>query len=178
MTLLHREHHRSLPVPTTRPRTRLSGCAPLSQREHMDSDSPRSSVRRHVRAERERRGWTQTDLAVAAGVSRGSVANLEGGTRLTEGKESKIEAALGKPVGWLDSLRNGSAGEATVEPLPQPPALDALGMVPAEIVYFGERLKDTPEDLPRLLRLLELYHQMKVQQGPAITDGTQSGMDS
>lgn len=62
-------------------------------------------VRRHVRAERELRGWNQIELAREAGVSRGTVQRLEDGVHLSEGKESKIEAALGWEVGSLDSIR-------------------------------------------------------------------------
>lgn len=134
----------------------------------MESDSPRSAVRRQVRAERERRGWSQTDLATAAGVSRGSVANLEGGGRLTEGKESKIESALEKPLGWLDGLRSG----LTAAPAPadtREPTVDDRSGVPAnpvaeyrmELDYFYDRLKDNPSDFVRLRRLLDLAVQLE-----------------
>lgn len=64
-------------------------------------------VRRHVRAAREECGWSQIGLARAARVSRGTVQNLENGLRLSEGKESKIEKALGWKIGSLDRIRNG-----------------------------------------------------------------------
>lgn len=167
MTLLHREHQRSPSVPNRGAPTRLSACAPLSQRVHMESDSPRSAVRRQVRAERERHGWSQTDLAKAAGVSRGSIANLEGGSRLTEGKESKIEAALDKPLGWLDSLRSGLAAAALVDT--REPTVDDRSDAPInpvteyrmELDYFYDRLKDNPSDFVRLRRLLDLAVQLE-----------------
>ncbi len=69
--------------------------------------SPGQSVRRHVRSAREERRWSQIDLAREAGVSRGTVQNLENGIRLSEGKEAKIERALGWKIGSLDRIRSG-----------------------------------------------------------------------
>lgn len=131
----------------------------------MESDSPRSAVRRHVRAERERRDWTQSDLATAAGVSRGTVANLERGIRLTEGKESKIETALGKPVGWLDSLRAGHAEIDNSDDAPEAaprvdPDTGTLGDLQRELAYFRYKFRDTPEDFSRLMDLVDLFHRV------------------
>lgn len=69
--------------------------------------NPGQDVRRHVRAAREEHGWSQIGLARAARVSRGTVQNLENGLRLSEGKESRIEKALGWKIGSLDRIRNG-----------------------------------------------------------------------
>lgn len=164
MTLLHTDTHRSPSVPRRSPAMRLAACSPIGQREHMDSDSPRSTVRRQVRAEREKRGWSQSDLATAAGVSRGTVANLERGVHLTEGKEAKIEAAFGKAVGWLDDIRAGRLSEAVEfsPPSEQPPARveptqGTAGDLRRELAYFHSRLRDNPDDFPRLLELLDLY---------------------
>lgn len=132
----------------------------------MESDSPRSAVRRHVRAERERRDWTQSDLATAAGVSRGTVANLERGIRLTEGKESKIETALGKPVGWLDGLRAGhteiddSDDALDATPARVDPDTGTLGDLQREMAYFRYKFRDTPEDFSRLMDLVDLFHRV------------------
>lgn len=83
-------------------------------------------VRRYVRAERERRGWSQGDLARAAGgISRTTVADLESGRRLREGKEAAIEAALGWPLGTLDSIRAGGAPPAATDEPEQPQIDDA-----------------------------------------------------
>lgn len=180
MALLHREHQRSPSVPRPAAAVRLAACSPMGHRAHMDSDSPRSTVRRQVRAERERRGWSQTDLATSAGVSRGTVANLEGGMHLTEGKEAKIETALGKPVGWLDDIRAGRTAEAvdfgdvpTEEPARGDPATATWGDLRREIKWWHERLRDTPEDYQRLLYLLDLSAQF--EESPL---STQSGLQA
>lgn len=167
MTTLHMDTHRSPRVRKLAAPTGLSGCAPVGHRAHMDSDSPRSTVRRHVRAEREQRGWSQSDLAKAAGVSRGTIANLESGMHLTEGKEAKIETALGKPIGWLDDIRAGrvTATADFNEPTPDTPPTETRADPPpgpvrqlrVELAYFHGRLRDTPEDYTRLLDLLDLY---------------------
>lgn len=148
----------------------------MGQREHMDSDSPRSTVRRQVRAEREKRGWSQMDLATNAGVSRGTIANLERGMHLTEGKEAKIEAALGKPVGWLDDIRAGRPSEAIefsrssgAPPARVEPATGTIGDLRRELAYFHRRLRDNPDDFQRLLDLLDLY--AALQDRPVSTEG-------
>lgn len=181
MTLLHSEHHQSLSVPRYVEVPRLAACTEVRQRDRMDSDSPRSTVRRQVRAEREQRGWSQSDLATAAGVSRGTIANLERGMHLTEGKEAKVEAALGKPVGWLDDIRAGRVTEAVVfaDHGEQPavsradPETGTVGDLRRELKYFHGRFRDSPEDYGRLLDLLDLYYQLG---HPA--NSTQGGADS
>jgi transcriptional regulator with XRE-family HTH domain len=142
----------------------------------MDSDSPRSAVRRQVRAERERRGWSQSDLATAAGVSRGTIANLESGMHLTEGKEAKIESALGKPVGWLDDIRSGRTPEAVdfdepprEEPARGGPGGATWGDLRRELAWWHGRLRDTPQDYQRLLYLLDLSAQL--EDSPVSTQG-------
>ncbi|MBB3666386.1 MULTISPECIES: helix-turn-helix domain-containing protein [Prauserella salsuginis group] len=75
----------------------------------MGSDG--QGVRRYVRAAREEHDWSQIGLAKAARVSRGTVQNLENGLRLSEGKESRIEKALGWKLGSLDRIRNGGEPE-------------------------------------------------------------------
>lgn len=130
-----------------------------------------------MRAEREQRGWTQADLAKAAGVSRGTIANLERGMHLTEGKEAKVEAALGKPVGWLDDLRTGRVTEAVdFSPVSTPeradPATGTIGDLRREFAYFHRRFRDTPEDYDRVLDLLDLYHRLRLAESH-----TQGGLD-
>jgi transcriptional regulator with XRE-family HTH domain len=184
MDLLHREHHRSPSVLKLAGGTRLAACAPLSQRVHMESDSPRSAVRRQVRAERERRGWTQTDLAAAAGVSRGSIANLERGTHLTEGTEARIETALGKPIGWLDELRGGRTpetvdfGEQSLQDgVPVDPATGTVGDIRREIAYFHGRFRDSPTDYERLLALVDLAVRLELG-APHTESGSEAGAQS
>jgi transcriptional regulator with XRE-family HTH domain len=77
-------------------------------------------LRKYIRAEREKRGWTQGDLADAAGVARNTVAHLERGGLLREGKEAAIEEALNWTLGSIDAIRNDQ------EPTPrrQPQATD------------------------------------------------------
>lgn len=176
MTLLHTDTHRSPSVRTPAVAVRLAACAPMGQRAHMDSDSPRSMVRRQVRAERERRGWSQSDLATAAGVSRGTIANLERGMHLTEGKEAKIESALGKHVGWLDDIRGGRKTEAVdfdepspAESTPAEPGAATWGDLRRELAWWHGRLRDTPEDYQRLLYLLDLSAQL--EDSPVSTQG-------
>jgi transcriptional regulator with XRE-family HTH domain len=70
--------------------------------------TPASRVRRYIRAERQRRGWSQADLASAAGIkSRTTIQNLENGSELREGLEAAVEEALGWKVGSIDALREG-----------------------------------------------------------------------
>ncbi|MGW1682468.1 helix-turn-helix domain-containing protein [Saccharopolyspora sp. NPDC002376] len=104
-------------------------------------------VRRFIRAERERRGWSQGDLAEAAGVARNTVASLERGLALREGKEAAIERALGWRLGSIDTLRNG--GEPTpAEAQPSPPP---------ELRDDVERQIWAITDLPEDLRWTYIY---------------------
>ena len=52
---------------------------------------------------RERKGWTQTQLAVAAGVSAGTVGNIESGARQSKGSLPQIAEALCINHKWLAS---------------------------------------------------------------------------
>lgn len=167
MTMLHTDTQQSPSVLKPVVPMRLADCTGMRQRAPMDSDSPRSTVRRQVRAERERRHWTQADLAVAAGVSRGTIANLEKGLHLTEGKESKVEAALGKPVGWLDDLRAGRVVAEAVDVNDHAgiaervdPTTGTVGDLRRELKYFHGRFRDSPEDYDRLMDLLDLYYRL------------------
>lgn len=60
-------------------------------------------------------GWTQKELAGAAGVSERTVQNLEGGVRPQARNRHKIERALGWPNGEMRRI------EAAEEPPPPPP---------------------------------------------------------
>lgn len=58
------------------------------------------------------KGWSQTDLAKAAGVVRSTVQLLEDGKAIRLGKEGAIERALGWTLGSIDLIRTGD------EPIP------------------------------------------------------------
>lgn len=77
----------------------------------------RKSVGLFMRAERGRRKWTQEDLRLAAGVSRGSIQSLEKGLVLSEKIEAVVEEALGAPVGTFNAIRNGEY-DAPAQPAP------------------------------------------------------------
>jgi transcriptional regulator with XRE-family HTH domain len=83
-------------------------------------------LRRFLRAERKRRGWTQADLGRVAGVSKNTVASLENGMALREGNEGAIEEALGLPLGTMDRIRqNGlpadpAQADRQETPVPEP----------------------------------------------------------
>lgn len=50
---------------------------------------------------REQRGWTQSQLAVAAGLSQGTIGNIESGARQARGSLPQIAEALGVEHKWL-----------------------------------------------------------------------------
>lgn len=54
--------------------------------------------------------------------------------------------------------------EETTEGYGLPPSLQALM---SEYLYFQERLSDNKDDWPRLLRLLDMYHQLQVRESAA-----------
>lgn len=56
-----------------------------------------SDLAARIKAARERKGWTQQDLADAVGVTRGSVRNWEAGVE-PKNSLSRIEDALGVPL--------------------------------------------------------------------------------
>lgn len=54
-----------------------------------------------LREARSRRKWNQAQLAVAAGVSPGTIGNIESGTRQAKGSLPQIAKALGISHDWL-----------------------------------------------------------------------------
>lgn len=67
-----------------------------------------------IRAERQRRGWAQEDLARRAGVSRTTVSELEGGHSRATTRLLDIAKALNVTPQWLET------GKGPKEPVPAP----------------------------------------------------------
>lgn len=164
--------HKQAEVSTTRPhnhgQSRLASRATLPNIARVTQ--PSQDVRRQVKVARSALDLTQQQLARKARVSRGTIQNLENGIRLDEATEAKIEAALGKPVGWLDDLRAGrTATVGTAEPTSRAdPAPGTVGHLRRELAYFHGRLRESPEDYQRLLALLDLY--AALSDSPVSTD--------
>lgn len=160
MVLRHKNAQRGPTGPPNHGQRVLAHGTSVPQRSRVTN--PSRDVRRQVKVARSERGWTQTELAKAAKVSRGSVQNLENGMRLDESTEAKIESALGKPAGWLDQLRASAASSSEDAP---PPLIDpdsaTLADLQREYVHFMSVL--SPPDMARLYRLCELYHQLQVR---------------
>ncbi|MGB3443832.1 MAG: helix-turn-helix transcriptional regulator [Actinophytocola sp.] len=136
---------------------------------------PSQDVRRQVKAARGERDWTQKQLAQVARVSRGSVQNLENGIRLDQTTEAKIEGALGKPTGWLDSIRSGrveddAAPTRTAMEMPArvDPARATPGDLRRELAWWSRRL-NSREDFERLNYLLDLS--AALEDSPLSTQG-------
>jgi len=67
-----------------------------------------------IRTERQRRGWPQEELARKAGVSRSTVADLEGGHSRATTRLLDIAKALNVTPQWLET------GKGPKEPVPAP----------------------------------------------------------
>ncbi len=59
------------------------------------------TVAERLRHARQQRGWTQNHLAAAAGVSQGTIGNIESGARQSRGSLPQIAEALGISHKWL-----------------------------------------------------------------------------
>lgn len=71
--------------------------------------TPTNPVGRYLSTARQRRGWTQTDLAKHAGIkSRTTIQTLENGGSIRPGLEGSVERVLGWPLGTLDEIRKGA----------------------------------------------------------------------
>ena len=62
---------------------------------------PVKTLAQRVKYAREQRGWTQSQLAVAAGLSQGTIGNIESGARQARGSLPQIAEALGVEHKWL-----------------------------------------------------------------------------
>jgi transcriptional regulator with XRE-family HTH domain len=62
---------------------------------------PVKTLAQRVKYAREQRGWTQSQLAVASGLSQGTIGNIESGARQARGSLPQIAEALGVEHKWL-----------------------------------------------------------------------------
>lgn len=105
-------------------------------------DTPAERVRRFVRAQREQKKWSETQLATAAGVSRSTIQRLEAGRVLREGKEAAIELALGWEIGDIDRIRQGGEPHSVNKADRVPEPIAAMNMSGTEVMGHYRRLRD------------------------------------
>lgn len=108
---------------------------------------------KHARAIKK---WSQADLAVAAGVSQGTIGNIESGARQSKGSIPQIAEALGIDYKWLAygtgsalTLPTQNAG-TTVPTLPGPSPVPAPGDVGASPVNLAVALAVVASSLNQL----------------------------
>lgn len=95
------------------------------------------TIAERLLAARERKEWTQSQLAVAADVSQGTIGNIESGLRQSKGSLPQIAEALGVSHKWL------ATGQGTMDMAPQPKPedlQDPLGFMVAQYKYLLEHL--------------------------------------
>lgn len=110
------------------------------------------SLAERVKAERERLGMSQSELAKAAGVSQGTIGNLEAGIRASARKMPSIAAALRVSALWLAEGTGPKDSGAPADP------------VQAELIATDERIRQLLADLDDLTparqsALIDLIHQ-------------------
>jgi transcriptional regulator with XRE-family HTH domain len=71
------------------------------------------SIASRLAEARKKKGWTQEQLAKEAGVSQGTVGNIESGARRSLGSLPRLAEALGVPHNWL---RDGGDATPTIDP--------------------------------------------------------------
>ena len=59
------------------------------------------TIAERLKISREAKGWSQAQLAIAAGVSTGTIGNIESGARQSKGSLPQIAEALGCSGKWL-----------------------------------------------------------------------------
>jgi transcriptional regulator with XRE-family HTH domain len=97
---------------------------------------------------RNEKGWTQADLSVRAGVSTGTIGNIESDARLAKGSIPQIAKALGVNYDWLQD-GTGDMYHANTAP-------------PAQSYYLTESPTNQPVarmDTAQLAIKVELLHQ-------------------
>lgn len=83
------------------------------------------------------KGWTQPQLAVAAGVSAGTIGNIESGTRQSKGSLPQIADTLGINLKWLAN------GQGDIHTRPDWPF---ASFTPAQYSTLDKALRDEVED--------------------------------
>ncbi|BBP95937.1 hypothetical protein BSFA1_10660 [Burkholderia sp. SFA1] len=78
---------------------------------------------------REKRGWSQEELADKAGVSQGTIGHLESGRNKSSTKLSQIAAALGVTVEWLTGSGKESGKSPAVHSIGAPGLADRIKSV-------------------------------------------------
>lgn len=78
---------------------------------------------------RERKDWTQTQLAVAADVSQGTVGNIESGARAGKGSLIKLAKALDASLDWLIDGVGSPVQETIREPSSMLSAVTAIPLL-------------------------------------------------
>lgn len=81
--------------------------------------------------------WTQTELAVAAGVSTGTIGNIEAGARQAKGSLPQIAEVLGVNLKWLAS------GEGDIHTRSDWPF---ASFSPKQYMQLDQALRDEVED--------------------------------
>lgn len=83
------------------------------------------------------KSWTQPQLAVAAGVSSGTIGNIESGARQAKGSLPQIADALGVNLKWL------SSGDGDIHIRPDWPY---ESFTPKQYNQLSQELRDEVED--------------------------------
>lgn len=76
------------------------------------------TIAERLKSCREAKGWSQAQLAIAAGVSTGTIGNIESGARQSKGSLPQIAEALGCSGKWL------ATGQGEMKPSGQPQEID------------------------------------------------------
>lgn len=101
---------------------------------------------KRIRTERLRRGWAQEELARKAGISRSTVADLEGGHSRATARLLNIAKALGVTPQWLET------GKGPREPVPAP---ENTYIAAESLEDLADKLLDKGiEDIARLWQLI------------------------
>lgn len=80
--------------------------------------TPDNPVGRHLATARKHRGWSQADLARAAGIkSRTTIQTLENGRAISVGYEGAVEVALGWELGTIGRIRRGERPAEEPDPI-------------------------------------------------------------